>query len=1250
MLYDDADQLEVRHVISLAHHGVDIYGGGEVIPEGELFVKRNCIRLTSKRVYGEISQESRPFFLFSENCSDKEDFYHALLANQERKPDSADNPPIPLQFEQAHLIKLVQQLHASEENLQTRWFNALLGRIFLSMYKTFDVEDFIRTKITKKISRVQKPAFIDSIVVRNINMGNAAPMITNPKLRELTMDGDLTVEADVKYSGNFRLEIAAVARIDLGSRLKAREVDLLLAGILKKLEGHVMFRIKPPPSNRIWFSFETAPKMDLTIEPVVSTRQITYGIILRAIESRIREVLGETLVFPNWDDVPFHQTLLQRYRGGLWADDVKAAHTTVNPGSPVRKPVPSPLLDAKLARDDDDSDLSMPSTPSMLIDQGKTMSMPFLANSAPSGLHGRSHAAKSSASLDTEAISSALDTVQVAPNNAASGGGDMPRALRSNSFASPKVVSPMLSMDPASSSGGDAASGESKAAAAMKGINVAHSQRQSLTSSLNGSPKESPVGSPDRSAEAAEYMARAMRSKTGSLSSNHSNISAPGFESTVPSAAALAAASAATEGFLDTEQKTQPDQDDRGIPPALPRRQSAASKKSEAHSRNNSAASDTGSVKSSAESESAVSSAKPTKSRLLGANKRQSIGIATAAAKRWGLGIMTARQQVQNSNANAKPSGTASGGNGAEDVEASSPIDSNQLPEIGPTSAPIPPLRTSSVAHKSSASSLGLERRSSYSPTSLSHDAGADVVRRPSPSRIPRRVSTQSLSSNSATTPTSRQPSRIPTPTPRASNPSLRNASISSTASNPVAPSAPGQSTVVLSPTASYSSLSLPKTQRPQSYHPPSPSPQLNQGPLSPGTHARTPSLSNITHGPGSPSHPLGRGQPLPPPGTPLPGPQRPGTWAGAASALGGIVIKGMKEGMKRKPVGGVAGRTGSVGSADEMTESVAEGKAPPLPARKKVGSPEKEMAQESVHEAADGEDEDGEDGWSEWQANADNEPGPEVGEAQESFLEPSSLGLSEQADAELTSHPEKTKNADGTQIKKRPVPKPPLPARRTFGAGEPQSGLPALTTGPPPLPPRSKEVDTADVEGGHSANPTPITAFPVENVAGDNERKSEDGHDVGSHDDAISDTGHIANSHHDLEETENTSNNITESLDHNDVEAGEEEAFGPMEMNIEELSSYASHHDEPQLIQLDAQDDEDVTAWEDQAEHHNKDVSSMKGKGDENDHEEGGLEDIVKAWEQNGMDDDFVTNKTGGGNSAYTSAGVTAEDRNTRA
>ncbi|CAA9965406.1 PH domain containing protein [Pyrenophora teres f. maculata] len=324
MLYDNEDQLEVRHVISLAHYKVDLYGGGDRIPEGELWIKRNCIRLV-QQMDDDSTVDPKSFYLFSDNCSEKEDFYHAMLHAQENQKDPSDvgSPSIPLKFDTTDLVKLVQQLHASEENLHTRWINALIGRVFLALYKTSQIKDFIAAKINKKIARVPKPAIISSVQLRKVDMGTLPPFITNPKLKELTVDGDLVVEGDISYKGNFRIEISATVRIDLGTRFKAREVVLVLATVLKRLDGHFLIRVKPPPSNRLWMTFETPPKMEFSLEPIVSSRQITYGVVLRAIENRIREVVNETLVLPNWDDMPFTDTIAQVIRGGIWEDNAK---------------------------------------------------------------------------------------------------------------------------------------------------------------------------------------------------------------------------------------------------------------------------------------------------------------------------------------------------------------------------------------------------------------------------------------------------------------------------------------------------------------------------------------------------------------------------------------------------------------------------------------------------------------------------------------------------------------------------------------------------------------------------------------------------------------------------------------------------------------------------------------------------------------------------------------------------------------
>jgi hypothetical protein len=546
MLFDDDEQLEVRHVVSLAHHKVSIYSGGDETPEGELFIKRNALCLSRRTDVGEITPDgkaSKPFFLFSENCSEKEDFYFALLRNQERRPDSKYNPPIPLQYDVKDIITLVQRLHSSEEHLQTRWINAVIGRVFLALYKTTEVENFVRAKITKKISRVKTPSFLSKISLRHIDMGEAAPVITNPRLKDLTVDGELVVEADVKYSGNFRIEVAATARIDLGSRFKAREVNLLLAVVVKRIEGHMLVRVKPPPSNRLWMSFQTMPKIDMSIEPIVSSRQITYTLILRQIENRIKEVVAESLVFPNWDDSPFYNSEGKLWRGGIWADDRNRQH---------------PLDPQTAAAQDGDVeevehlDAGHNEAIMALPQVEKSTSCPSVEASPPSTAYAR-RSAKSTINSKNTKLNGSSTSIDIQ-----SSGADKPRALRSGSFAN--ASSPIVSTDVTN-------------ADAMKPSSPPeHSHAMAAIAALShsNSPAQTPVGSPSRPSRLEKPGSQSSTSSKASLlsdgdremnndltpqasngipeSSNHSDASYPSSPASL-SAASLRSEALSTRSF-----------------------------------------------------------------------------------------------------------------------------------------------------------------------------------------------------------------------------------------------------------------------------------------------------------------------------------------------------------------------------------------------------------------------------------------------------------------------------------------------------------------------------------------------------------------------------------------------------------------------------------------------------------------------------------------------------------------------------
>ncbi|KAG0154419.1 hypothetical protein PDIDSM_1801 [Penicillium digitatum] len=470
MLYDDANQVEVRYVISLAHHDVTIYGGEGDIPEGELWLKRNAICLSRRLAsLGDLGGPTPPFYLFSENLSEKEDFYIAMLQNQNRLWDSSDRPPKHQEFDTKHIVTLVRRLHSSEEQLQTRWINAFLGRWFLAMYRTPELEEFVRSKIVKKISRANKPNFISKIGLQRIDMGEGAPFITNPRLKDLTVDGNCCVEADLQYTGNFRVEISATVRIDLGPRFKAREVDIVLAVVLKKLEGHLLVRFKPPPSNRVWMSFETTPKMEMDIQPIVSSKQITYSLILRTIESKIREAVAESIVLPFWDDVPFHNTLGQAFRGGIWQHETPESSAQVEipeipdesgEAPPTPKSVSSDSIEVLKSKDD------------------RTMSVPILSESKIKPRKGLKSSLSDQQSNSSTATSTGVERSETTP---------LPRAIQSQTLS--HAADPVVTADNAQ---------VEKPVSENKGEEKSHATSAMIEISSR-SPPTSPQGTPGTS-------------------------------------------------------------------------------------------------------------------------------------------------------------------------------------------------------------------------------------------------------------------------------------------------------------------------------------------------------------------------------------------------------------------------------------------------------------------------------------------------------------------------------------------------------------------------------------------------------------------------------------------------------------------------------------------------------------------------------------------------------------------------------
>ncbi|CAO1633682.1 unnamed protein product [Sympodiomycopsis kandeliae] len=306
------------------------------IKDGELFQKRNAIRILSvpgnanKQQHDEDHDDDndeapvrQEWFIFLRSAMMLEDWYHALV-QASLAPTEKDQLPPDLTgavFDTEDMQSLVGSLDSLPDPIPLRWLNGMVGRIFFSVYRTAWIEDYVTRKLMKKISRVRTPGFLSDIRVQEVHLGSTPPAFSRPMLKSLTPQGEASMEVSIHYRGNMRLTISTVLTISLGARFKQYNVPLVLAVVLTSLEGDLRLQIKPPPSNRVWYGFTSLPKMDIEVEPVVSERKVQWSMVKRLIEGRIKELMTESMVVPNMDDIPFFDTRPNNTRrGGIWAD------------------------------------------------------------------------------------------------------------------------------------------------------------------------------------------------------------------------------------------------------------------------------------------------------------------------------------------------------------------------------------------------------------------------------------------------------------------------------------------------------------------------------------------------------------------------------------------------------------------------------------------------------------------------------------------------------------------------------------------------------------------------------------------------------------------------------------------------------------------------------------------------------------------------------------------------------------------
>ncbi|XP_048408300.2 testis-expressed protein 2 isoform X1 [Stegostoma tigrinum] len=78
---------------------------------------------------------------------------------------------------------------------------------------------------------------------------------------------------------------------------------LLLTVEVQELAGVLAVNIPPPPTDRIWYSFQTPPRLEFKVRPKLGEREVTFTHVTEWIEKKLQHEFQKVFVMPNMDDI-----------------------------------------------------------------------------------------------------------------------------------------------------------------------------------------------------------------------------------------------------------------------------------------------------------------------------------------------------------------------------------------------------------------------------------------------------------------------------------------------------------------------------------------------------------------------------------------------------------------------------------------------------------------------------------------------------------------------------------------------------------------------------------------------------------------------------------------------------------------------------------------------------------------------------------------------------------------------------------
>lgn len=179
----------------------------------EVTHEQEAIPRTKSLDIGNISTE----FEHLSNFLSYDSFIQDLISQSPHSPGASSGPP-----------SNGSQANESQplNNTNLFWFNALVGRVFFDFLTHAHWTRWVKLKIQRKLSRIKLPYFINTITLKDVNLGTSMPKFLSVANNPVIDERGIWIDFDLDYQGCFSMTLETKLDLMKLKETKAPEREL----------------------------------------------------------------------------------------------------------------------------------------------------------------------------------------------------------------------------------------------------------------------------------------------------------------------------------------------------------------------------------------------------------------------------------------------------------------------------------------------------------------------------------------------------------------------------------------------------------------------------------------------------------------------------------------------------------------------------------------------------------------------------------------------------------------------------------------------------------------------------------------------------------------------------------------------------------------------------------------------------------------------------------------------------------------